>query len=1082
MRKFVRTLATLASLVASVPVAAQDPPPPAAPAEQTPPPAAAPAPEASAGQGAATLCNLPVPPPRALPPADSGPLIYQIAPCFLKQGGSPLVEAETYLYYIQIRPSQPSQNIWVPYDAKAEQTILDDFKRLWATNFLDDLAIEVTDYVFSNGVVGKMVAYHMEERERVKVVSYEGSKKIDQTKILEKLKEENIQLRLDSFIDPGTIRRVEGVLRGMMGEKGYQAAEVTHTITPYGGGPKLVNVTFNIKEGPKIKIRDMEWIGNVAYGDGTLTRKMKENKPKGMLGFITGGGTYQEAKLEEDIDKVVEHYRNKGYIGVRIGQPELKVLEDSKNGENRYVQLRIPITEGSRYRIDEFTFDGNTVVKSEALRPLFKLKKGEYYSEKDVRKGMEKSRELYGSGGYMDFTGYPDLKPSDADGNGDGDGQVPEALAERSTTKAPPTVDVVMRLQEGKQYFVNRITFVGNTTTRDNVIRREMRLVEGGLFNTEALKYSVRRLNQLGYFKNLEGNDDIQVDKTTGKDQNVDVTLKFEEQNRNQLTFGAGVSQWEGVFGQLAFQTANFLGRGESLTVSMQAGSRMQNYQLSFSEPFLFDRNITGGIDIFKRNLQYIGYYTQKSTGGNLVFGFPVADFSRMFVNYSYERTGVSEFNELFFNPLCYLEADGCSAISPSDLSTIDPDTLESIRRNPFLYDSLLLGAGGKRTISKVTPSFVHNTVDNPMFPTAGKRLTASMDLAVLGGNTNFYKPRIEGIWYIPHTRRTSFGFRALTEFIAPVMGTETLPIFEKLFLGGEYSIRGFDIRSVGPSVPDRPGLVLGGNKSLLFNAEYPDFHRRTGAAGVVLRRRPGARRKRAVLLEGRHHRAGSGSYSGAFRSVRLVEPAERGRPGPAVPLGGAPQRVQDVDRRRDPVLHAGAQRAVPADLRDEPAARRRARQQPAACEEIHVPLCRGVDLLMPFIRVCVLISVLAGAAGCGDDTPTAPQQPTQRPTVTEEFTGRLTVNGASTHSFTTGSGQISVTITELVPDSAAVIGVSLGTWNGAACQIVLANDNATQAGAVLGTASGPGNFCARVYDVGKLAAATEYKVTVVHF
>ena len=136
----------------------------------------------------------------------------------------------------------------------------------------------------------------------------------------------------------------------------------------------------------------------------------------------------------------------------------------------------------------------------------------------------------------------------------------------------------------------------------------------------------------------------------------------------------------------------------------------------------------------------------------------------------------------------------------------------------------------------------------------------------------------------------------------------------------------------------------------------------------------------------------------------------------------------------------------------------------------------------MAFIRVCVLIAVLAGAAGCGDDTPTAPQQPTQRPTVTEEFTGRLTVNGASTHSFTTGSGQISVTITELVPDSAAVVGVSLGTWNGTACQIVLANDNATQAGAVLGTASGPGNFCARVYDVGKLAAATEYKVTVVHF
>ena len=815
MRKLaVRVLALTLLASPTLPAAAWAAQEPAAAPQN---PAQAPA----APEGTPTICNTPVGPPRTLPPADSGPVVYIIAPCFLKQGGSPLVEAETYMYYIQLRPSLPSQNVWVPYDAKAEQTILEDFKRLWATSFLDDLAIEVTDYVFSNGVVGKLVSYHMEERERVKVVSYEGTKKIDRTKIDEKLKEAGIQLRLDSFLDQGTVRRVEGVLRDMMAEKGYQAADVSHVITPVAGGPKLVNVTFNIADGPKVKIRDIEWLGNQAFGDGTLTRKMKENKPKGLFGFITGGGTYQEAKLEEDFDKVVEHYRNKGYISIRIGQPEIKVLEDSKDGESRYVQLRIPITEGARYRVDDFTFDGNTVVKSEGLRPLFKLKKGQYYSDKAIRKGMEKAREVYGTGGYMEFTGYPDLRPDGENGD-NGNGSVPEALAEQSpVTDKTPTVDVIMRIQEGKQYFVNRITFVGNTTTRDNVIRREMRLVEGGLFNTEALKYSVRRLNQLGYFKNLEGQNDIQVDKTAGRDNVVDVTLKLEEQNRNQLTFGAGVSQWEGVFGQLAFQTANFMGRGESLTLSMQAGSRAQNYQLAFTEPFLFDRNITGGIDIYKRNLQYIGYYTQKSTGGNLVFGFPVADFSRMFVNYSYERTGVSEFNELFFNPNCVFETDGCTAISPQNISSIDPATLESIRRNPFLYDSLLLGAGGKRTISKVTPSFVHNTIDNPMFPTTGRRYTASIDLAMLGGNTNFYKPRLEGIWYLRHTNRTSFGFRGQFEFIAPVMGTETLPIFEKLFMGGEYSVRGFDIRSIGPSVPERPGLVLGGNKSLLFNAEY---------------------------------------------------------------------------------------------------------------------------------------------------------------------------------------------------------------------------------------------------------------------
>jgi outer membrane protein insertion porin family len=237
------------------------------------------------------------------------------------------------------------------------------------------------------------------------------------------------------------------------------------------------------------------------------------------------------------------------------------------------------------------------------------------------------------------------------------------------------------------------------------------------------------------------------------------------------------------------------MGRGESLTLSMQAGSRAQNYQLAFTEPFLFDRNMTGGIDIYKRSLQYIGYYTQKSTGGNLLFGFPVADFSRMFVNYSFEQVKVTDLNEAFSDPAL-------------------------LRRNPFLQDSLLIGQGGSRTISKVVPSFVHNTVDQPIFPTTGRRYTASIDLAVLGGNTNFYKPRLEGIWYFRQSNRTSIGLRAQAEFIAPVMGTTNLPIFEKLFLGGEYSMRGFDIRSVGPSDPNT-GLVLGGNKSLLFNAEY---------------------------------------------------------------------------------------------------------------------------------------------------------------------------------------------------------------------------------------------------------------------
>ena len=812
LKTLVSTLALAATVGTAVPVFAQAP-------------SAAPlSPQASGAPGnPTTVCNLPIPAPAALPPAGSAPVVYVILPCFPAQGNVSTIEPETYVYYIDLakRVSRPSQGIWNPYDEAAEETIRADFKRLWGTNFLADLSIETEDYVFANGVVGKIIAYKMEERERVKIVDYQGSKEIDRTKIDEALTQRNIALRLDSFVDQGAIRRVEQVLREMMAEKGFSNAVVTHTTTPIAGGPKLVNITFNVAEGPKIRIRDIEFVGNSAVADGALTRRIKENKPKGFLGFITGGGTFKSELFEADADKLLEYYRNNGYVRARIGQPELKVLEDETDGKTRWVQLRVPITEGPRYRIGDVAFDGNTVVRSDGLRALFgKVKTGDWFNEKELRDGLTKARELYGGGGYMEFTGAPDYKMKDDGIELGEDATVPEMLRASTEEVLNPTVDITMRLQEGKQFFVNRITFTGNTTTRDNVIRREMRLLEGSIFNTEALKYTVRRLNQLGYFKELKGDDtDMKVDKTAGRDNAVDVTLKVEEQNRNQLTFGAGVSQYEGFFGQLGFQTTNFLGRGESLTLNMQAGSRAQQYQLAFSEPFLFDRSMTAGFDIYKRSLQYIGYYTQKSTGGNVTFGVPVADFSRVFFNYSYEQVSVGDLNEALIDSSCALTAS-CSVLQLDSLNDLTDTQRQNILRNPFLADSLLVGQGGKRTISKVVPTFVHNTVDNPIFPTRGRKLQGSIDFAGLGGNTDYIKPTVEGVYFKPLNARMSLGGRAQMEYIRSYGSTTSLPIFERIVLGGEYSVRGYDIRSIGPRVPDSI-VVLGGNKSLLFNAEF---------------------------------------------------------------------------------------------------------------------------------------------------------------------------------------------------------------------------------------------------------------------
>src|SRR5262245_33331780 len=300
--------------------------------------------------GPITICGVSVPPPANLPPAGSGPVLWQIAPCFEAQGNVSLVDLQTYVYYIQLKDklSRPSENVWMPYNEDTEKTILDDFHRLWNTNFLDNLWVDVRDYTFSNGVVGKIVIYNMEERQRVKIVDYVGSKKVEMSKIDEKLKEANSQIRLDTFIDPALVKKVSGIVRDMLREKGFQFANVTHEIKEVQGGPKLVHITFNMEEGPKVKIRRVDFVGNKAMSDRQLKAQLKENKERGafqdfihfptwFLSVIGDHGTYQETKFDDDAEKIQSFYRDRGYIRANVGVPELKVLSDTDDKKTRWI-------------------------------------------------------------------------------------------------------------------------------------------------------------------------------------------------------------------------------------------------------------------------------------------------------------------------------------------------------------------------------------------------------------------------------------------------------------------------------------------------------------------------------------------------------------------------------------------------------------------------------------------------------------------------------------------------------------------------------------------------------------------------
>ena len=757
---------------------------------------AQPAPAETSAPGEATLCGQPVPPPAQLPPADSGPLVYVMGLCFSAQNNQSAVEAQTYLYYLQLRPSRPSQREWVPFDDAARATIREDFRRLWATGFLDDLKIEATDYAFANGVVGKIVTYHLEERARVRVVKYDGDGELEQTKIDESLKEAGAAIKLDAFVDQAVIRRAKTVLRDLLAEKGFAAAEVSTTTAPIGDGPKLVSLTFHVIRGPRLVIRDVMFLGNRAVPDDTLAGVLKGTRPQSLMSLMSSRGTYSQAAFAEDAQRLEDYYRDHGYVTVRVGQPEVRALDDSSDGGTRFVQLRIPVFEGRRYRVGTVAFEGQTLVKPEAMQAIFKLKTGAWYRQENIREGLDKAREIYGSIGHMEFTGYPELKRRDEPADGAAATGVP-AIAE-----GPAIVDVVLKLSEGPRYTINRIAFRGNTITRDEVVRRELLLLEGGVFDTEALKHSVKRLNALGYFKTLEGSEkDLKVEKAKDAGAHaVDITFTLEEQNRNQLQFGAGFSEYDGAFFNLAYTTANLMGKGETLTLTGQRGTRSSVYQVAFSEPYAFGRPITAGVDLYSRKVDLltgpntIGYSEARS-GISLTTGRAVWRYSRALVTYGYEVVDTAVSQELLDSL-----GDGGSTVGGLPITFLRP---------------------GRHIESRVTPAFTSNTVDSPFTPRSGRRITVSMPIAggLLGGTTDYIRPEGEAVVYVPHTRRTALGVRANAGFVRPYGGTSVLPYYLRYVMGGEYQIRGVDIRTVGPV--DDQQRVIGGDKFVLFNAEY---------------------------------------------------------------------------------------------------------------------------------------------------------------------------------------------------------------------------------------------------------------------
>ena len=383
--------ALLVGLVASA--AAQQPPPP--------PPA-----QASAPTEAQAPAVAPCPAPAKQPPEGSPKLLRCISLIFHPDGTSSL-DPGTYVYYLKRQSgSDSTRDLWVPYK---EQEILDDFWNLWNTGFLDDLWIERIDEPYENGTPAEHIVYHMEERPRLKVVDYTGSKIVEISKIEEAEKNNGVTVRYDTFVDESVIRKVIQIVKDLYAEKGYNDATVDVEKAPMAAGPKLLRLTFDIKPGPKFRLVDVQFDGNTAVSDKTLRKQMKNNRPHTWLSFITGSGEYKETKFEEDAQRIRDYYQNNGYVRANVGAQQIERLRDTDDGKVREVRLRIPVDEGDKYRIGKVEIAGNKAIKTEFLRSVFDVKEGDYYNKKKFVKGYEKAKEGYGAFGYMEFTMQPEM-------------------------------------------------------------------------------------------------------------------------------------------------------------------------------------------------------------------------------------------------------------------------------------------------------------------------------------------------------------------------------------------------------------------------------------------------------------------------------------------------------------------------------------------------------------------------------------------------------------------------------------------------------------------------------------------------
>ncbi len=611
---------------------------------------------------------------------------------------------------------------------------------------------------------GSILVYSVQEKAIVREISFSGNKQLT----TEKLKEA-LEFRQNSVFSAKDLARSVAKIKKMYGDEGYYLAEVQTEVK--NNSPSDISVKLTVTEGDKILIKEIRFDGNKAFSN----RKMKgvmETKEKWFMSWLTGAGTYKEEVLKNDALLLSDQYLNNGYVNIKIGEPTVQ-LNETKTALDVY----IGITEGEQYRIGDIGFKGDLLDPAADLRKKLKSKPVEIFNRSILRTDIGVLTDLYGDKGYAFATINPQTRLD---------------IEKKS-------VDMTFDIEKGELVSIERINVAGNPKTRDKVIRREMRIIESGLYSATGLRRSKQNLMNLGFF------EEANISTAKGSASNkLNINVDVKEKPTGTFSIGGGYSSLDGFIGQGSVQQANFLGLGLKANLSASIGGSSQTYALGLTDPYFMDTKWTLGGDIYRSERDYTDY-TRRLVGGDIKGCYPINDFIGTFLMYKYEIKDIFKVSAAY-----------------QTLNTSDPGNY------PI----------GETTTSSIFSSISHNSTDYRLDPSTGMINSLSVEYAGLGGDNKYARLITDHTVFQPLYKKLIASTKLTLGYIREV--GEPIPIDEKFYLGGIYSLRGYRSRSVSPTTPTAPaagGSVVynGGNKEIFGNVEltFP-LLAEVGLKGVV--------------------------------------------------------------------------------------------------------------------------------------------------------------------------------------------------------------------------------------------------------